>query len=51
MNKEYCYLECEMISGAYRVLHLHAEGGGVEHHDGIPAVQIIIKLVTLFIIL
>jgi hypothetical protein len=29
-----------MISGAYRVLDLHAEGGGVEHHDGIPAVQI-----------
>jgi hypothetical protein len=40
-----------MISGAYRVLDLHAEGGGVEHHDGIPAVQNITKLVALFIIL
>jgi hypothetical protein len=40
-----------MISGAHRVLHLHAEGGGVEHHDGIPAVQNITKLVALFIIL
>jgi hypothetical protein len=40
-----------MISGAYRVLHLHAEGGGVKHHDGIPAVQNLTKLVALFIIL
>jgi hypothetical protein len=47
MNKEKCYLECEMISGANRVLNLHAEGGGVEHHDGIPAVRNITKLVAL----
>jgi hypothetical protein len=40
-----------MISGAYRVLNLHAEGGGVEHHDGIPAVQYFTKLVALFVIL
>jgi hypothetical protein len=46
MSRIKYYLECEMISGAYRVLDLHAEGGGVEHHDGIPAIQIIIKLVS-----
>ena len=40
-----------MISGAYRVLNLHAEGGGVEHHDGIPVVQNVTKHVALFIIL
>ncbi len=40
-----------MISGSYRVLDLHAEGGGVEHHDGIPAIINIIKHVVIFIIL
>jgi hypothetical protein len=40
-----------MISGTNRVLDLHAQGGGVEHHDGVPAVQNFTKRVALFIIL
>jgi hypothetical protein len=40
-----------MISGAYRVLDLHAQGGGVEHHDGIPAVQNVTKQAVVYPVL